>query len=195
MNTRKIIVGYDRSADAKNAARWALDEAERTGAPVELFFAYEWPVWMPSAPSVPAGAAWPDSETDQAIKQVMQAALAEARRTHPTLTITAKTLDGIAALALVDRSARAALVVLGSRGHSAVTNLLGSVGVAVTAHVHCPVVVVRGQEDSNAPVVVGVDGSGSSEAALAFAAEQGRHAWRGSAGRSGLEAPGAADPR
>ena len=32
MSSRTIVVGYDRSADAKFAARWALDEAFRTGA-------------------------------------------------------------------------------------------------------------------------------------------------------------------
>jgi nucleotide-binding universal stress UspA family protein len=172
MNIRRIIVGYDRSADARNAARWALDEADRTGAPIEFFYAYEWPVWVASAPYVPAGAIWPDAETDKAIKQSLRDAVEEARRTHPALHVTIKTVDGSAALALVERSAGAGLIVLGSRGHSAVTNLLGSVGVAVTAHAHCPVVVVRGEPAADAPVVVGVDGSASSEAALAFAIEQ-----------------------
>jgi nucleotide-binding universal stress UspA family protein len=41
MTARKIIVGYDRSTDARAAATWALDEASRTGALVELFYAYE----------------------------------------------------------------------------------------------------------------------------------------------------------
>ena len=33
MAANKILVGYDRSTGAAAAARWALDEAERTGAP------------------------------------------------------------------------------------------------------------------------------------------------------------------
>ena len=36
MTARRIIVGYDRSPDAKAAAAWALDEAAGTGAPVEF---------------------------------------------------------------------------------------------------------------------------------------------------------------
>ncbi|GAA2607693.1 universal stress protein [Paractinoplanes durhamensis] len=172
MTTRKIIVGYDRSADAMNAARWALDEAERTGAPVELFYAFEWPVWTPSAPFIPAGAVWPDGETERVIQEGLQEALAEIRRTHPAVPCTLQTADGNAALMLVQRSADAGLVVLGSRGHSAVLNMLGNVGVAVTAHAHCPVVVVRGRPAADASVAVGFDGSPAAEAALAFAAEQ-----------------------
>jgi nucleotide-binding universal stress UspA family protein len=70
------------------------------------------------------------------------------------------------------------MVVLGDRGLGGFTGLLiGSVAVAVTAHAACPVVVVRGPEsDLTAPlpepVVVGVDGSSTSEAALAFAFEE-----------------------
>jgi nucleotide-binding universal stress UspA family protein len=54
--------------------------------------------------------------------------------------------------------------------------LIGSVAVDLAAHASCPVVVVRGPEpDYTAPrpepVVVGVDGSPTSEAAVAFAFE------------------------
>jgi nucleotide-binding universal stress UspA family protein len=172
MTTRKIIVGYDLSADAKNAARWALDEADRTGAAVELLFAFEWPLWAPAASLAPAGPVWPDSETEQAIKNALFDAITEAKRTHPAVPVTVETVDGNAALALVDRSAGAGLVVLGSRGHSAVANLLGSAGVTVTAQAQSPVVVVRGLAEAGTPVVVGYDGSTTSEAAVAFAAEQ-----------------------
>ncbi|HET6529448.1 MAG TPA: universal stress protein, partial [Actinoplanes sp.] len=49
MNRRKIIVGYDGSAGARSALRWALDEAVRTGAPVELCAAHGSPAEMFSA--------------------------------------------------------------------------------------------------------------------------------------------------
>jgi len=170
MSSRTIVVGYDRSTDAKYAARWALDEASRTGAPVEFFYAYEWPIWAPAASMVPTPAVWPDEATRQAIKDTLAEAVADAQRSHPGVRTTIATADNEAAPALVRRSADAGLIVLGSRGHSAVTNLLGSVSVAVSAHAQCPVVVVRGRPDATAPIAVGVDGSATSEAALAFAA-------------------------
>jgi nucleotide-binding universal stress UspA family protein len=170
MSGRTIVVGYDRSADAKAAARWALDEASLTGAPVEFLYAYDWPIWAPDASMAPTSVVWPDAETQQVIKDTLAEAVGVAERSHPAVHTTIATADNDAALALVERSAEAGLIVLGSRGHSAVTNLLGSVSVAVSAHAQCPVVVVRGRPSVTAPVAVGVDGSATSEAAIAFAA-------------------------
>ena len=74
---------------------------------------------------------------------------------------------------LTAESERAQLVVIGDRGLGGVTGLLlGSVATALAAHAESPVVVVRGDDedpDPSAPIVVGVDGSPVSEAALAFA--------------------------
>jgi nucleotide-binding universal stress UspA family protein len=171
MTARKIIVGYDRSADSKAAAVWALDEADRTGAPVEFFFAYEWPTWAPAKSTIAAPPVWPGGETDRAVNGMLNEAVATARETHPAVRTSISIERASAAGTLIERSAEAALIVLGSRGHSDVTGLLGSVSVAVSAHASCPVAVVRGDAPSAAPVVVGVDGSASSQSALAFAAE------------------------
>lgn len=46
---------------------------------------------------------------------------------------------------LVDESKAADLLVVGSRGHGAITGvLIGSVSIHCVTHAHCPVVVVRG---------------------------------------------------
>ncbi|WP_127509717.1 universal stress protein [Actinoplanes solisilvae] len=172
MATNKIIVGYDRSSDARTAARWALDEAGRTGAPVEFLYAWEWPLWAPAASMIPATSVWPDSETEDAIHRMREDVVAAAKQSHPGVQTTFSIVNGYAAPILVDRSANAGIVVLGSRGHSAVAGLMGSVSVAVTAHAHCPVVVVRGHAGPNAPIVTGVDDSASSSATLGFAFEQ-----------------------
>ncbi|GIF02189.1 universal stress protein [Paractinoplanes rishiriensis] len=171
MTTRRIVVGYDRSDDAKAAAAWALDEASRTGAPVEFLYAYEWPVWAPTASMVPATSIWPDGETDRAIKDTLNTAVADAKQNFPAVRTTLSLVYADAAVTLIDRSAEASLVVLGSRGHSAVAGLLGSVSAAVSAHAHCPVVVVRGQP-AGGPVVAGVDDSASARSAAFFAADQ-----------------------
>jgi nucleotide-binding universal stress UspA family protein len=100
---------------------------------------------------------------------------------------------GFAVPVLQAESTRAELVVLGDRGLGGFTGLLiGSVATGLSAHASCPVVVVRGPEPDGAvprqePVVVGIDGSPLSEAAVAFAFEAAArrrvplvavHAWR-----------------
>jgi nucleotide-binding universal stress UspA family protein len=172
MTAKRIIVGYDRSVDARAAARWALDEANRTGALVEFCYAYEWPEWAPAASTIPAPAVWPDGETDRAVRGGLQEAVTTAGRSHPGVRTEISIVHASAALTLIERSADAGLIVVGSRGHSAVSGLLGSVSVAVSAHAHCPVIVVRGSAAPTQPVVAGVDGSAGADLALEFAVEQ-----------------------
>jgi nucleotide-binding universal stress UspA family protein len=174
VTVRKIVVGYDNSRDARAAAGWALDAAERAGSPVEFLFAYEWPEWVPATSTVRAPAVQPDGEIERTVNGMLNEVVALARQSHPSVRTETSTVNASAALTLIGRSAEAALVVLGSRGHSGVIGLLGSVSVAVSENAHCPVVVVRGDPDSTGPVVVGVDDSAPAEAALRFAAEQAR---------------------
>jgi nucleotide-binding universal stress UspA family protein len=85
--------------------------------------------------------------------------------------------EGPAAQVLVDASAGADLLVVGSRGRGAMrSSLLGSVALHCATHAACPVVVVRPAPldtlrpaGSPARVLVGVDGSPGSRAALAEA--------------------------
>lgn len=172
MTAKRIIVGYDRSPDARAAARWALDEASRTGAQIEFLYAYEWPVWAPAASMIPAPVVWPDGETDRAIKGMLDDAVTAAKLSHPSVRTSISIVNAGAALTLIDRSVEAGLIVLGCQGHSAVTGLLGSVSVSVSAHARCPVVVVRGHAAPTDPVVVGVDDSPGAQSTLSFAFTQ-----------------------
>jgi nucleotide-binding universal stress UspA family protein len=75
---------------------------------------------------------------------------------------------------LVEHSADAAPVVVGSRGRGPVASLLlGSVGVTLVRHASCPVVVLRPPTTPRwGGVLVGVDGTERSVAALEFAFRQ-----------------------
>ncbi|WP_433688625.1 universal stress protein [Micromonospora carbonacea] len=176
MSRDEILVGYDGSADATVALNWALGEAEHSGRPVRLAYVFEWVTvagWV--GPGVAPGV-WPDETARRQVEELVGKAAADAAAARPTVTVRGEVFDGPPALVLEERSAEAGLLVLGSRGHGGFGGLLaGSTAVSVTAHAHCPVVVVR---DGDTPagrtgrVVVGVDGSETSLLALGFAVER-----------------------
>jgi nucleotide-binding universal stress UspA family protein len=170
----EILVGYDGSADATVALDWALDEAGRSGRPIRLAYVFEWLTvagWI--GPGLAPGV-WPDEHARRQVEELVRKAAADAAAERPGLTVHAEVYDGPPALVLQERSAEAGMLVLGSRGHGGFGGLLaGSTAVSVTAHAHCPVVVVRdGHTATSGPVVVGVDGSESSLRALGFAVER-----------------------
>ncbi|MER7332215.1 MULTISPECIES: universal stress protein [unclassified Micromonospora] len=176
MSGDEILVGYDGSPDASVALEWALEEAGRSGRPVRLAYVFEWVTvagWV--GPGIAPGI-WPDEAARRQVEELVRKAATEAADAHPELTVTGEVFDGPTAVVLQERSARAGLLVLGTRGHGGFGGLLvGSTAVAVTAHAHCPVVVVRGEVAAGGrtgQVVVGVDGSECSLVALGFAYEQ-----------------------
>ncbi|GAA0373757.1 MULTISPECIES: universal stress protein [Micromonospora] len=176
MSDEQILVGYDGSPDAAAALEWALAQAGRDGRPVRLAYIFEWLTvagWV--GPGMTPGM-WPDEQARQQVEELVRKAASDAAAAHPDLTVSGEVLDGPPALVLEECSTAAGLVVLGSRGHGGFTGLLaGSTAVSVTAHAHCPVVVVR-RETADVTraghVAVGVDGSEQSLLALGFAIEQ-----------------------
>jgi nucleotide-binding universal stress UspA family protein len=79
---------------------------------------------------------------------------------------------------LVDRSEDAELIVVGTDGRGALARgLLGSVSSGLVRHARCPVAVIHDGEPrmphpTNAPVLVGVDGSSASELATEIAFDE-----------------------
>ncbi|HEX5543172.1 MAG TPA: universal stress protein [Micromonospora sp.] len=171
MTTRPIVVGYDGSPSSVAAVGWAAAEARRTSQPVLLAYAFVWPT---TAAMLPGPEVFPHTAARRDAEDMIHAAAAEAARAHPDVKITGALLAGPPAVTLIEQSEKASLVVLGNRGHGGFAALLlGSTGVAVTAHAHCPVVVVRGEEQRpDSRILVGVDGSSSSLLALRYAFEQ-----------------------
>ncbi|TDB92893.1 hypothetical protein E1091_12475, partial [Micromonospora fluostatini] len=149
MTDEEILVGYDGSADAEVALAWALAEATHSGRPVRLAYVFEWLTvagWL--GPGVAPGV-WPDETARREVEGLVRRAAGEAAARHPGLTVHGEVFDGPPALLLQERSAEAGLLVLGSRGHGGFTGLLvGSTAVSVSAHAHCPVVVVRTAPDA-----------------------------------------------
>jgi nucleotide-binding universal stress UspA family protein len=169
-----VLVGVDASAPALGAVWWAAQEALRRRAVLRLVHAFS----VPTGPGVPAGRAGTDaraalrSAIEAAAGAVVEAAVAAAVEAAPGIRVDPEAVAGFAALTLMAEAGSAQLAVVGNRGLGGFPGLrVGSVALALAAHAPCPVVVVRDNPDGDGPVVVGVDGSPTSEAAVGFAFE------------------------
>jgi nucleotide-binding universal stress UspA family protein len=165
-----VVVGVDGSDTALRAVRWAADEAARRGASLRLVTAFGWTEDI-SVGYPGLNIHYRDVLLDE-YRRALATAVETARGRQPELELSHELRIGQPIGALADEARRAQLLVVGDRGLNRVEGLLvGSVGVAMATHAACPVVVVRGPEraDSTQPIVVGVDGTAVSEAAIAFA--------------------------
>jgi len=138
---RRIVVGVDGSAPSKAALAWAVRQARLTGAPVEAIIAWEYPATygytMPAAPEI-------NYDYEKIAAEVVESTIAGVCGQGEPVKISSRVVEGNAAQALLDASAGAGLLVVGSRGHGGfVEALLGSVGQHCVHHATCPVVVIR----------------------------------------------------
>lgn len=170
MNPPETLVGIDGSPASRAALQWAVAHATRHSGRIAVVHAYDWR-HLGSRMALAGEFAAAAREQAQA---VLDAALAEVREAAPQLTVRGEAVSGHAGPVLVAASARADLVVVGSRGHGGFASLLlGSVSQQVATHAAAPVVVVRGRPDiKGGPVVAGADGSASAHHALGVAFEQ-----------------------
>ncbi|MCW0214359.1 MAG: universal stress protein [Pseudonocardia sp.] len=141
-NRRPVLVAVDPTASAREAASWAADVAARSAVPLTLLHVSatpEVPGWL----SELAGSLGPMATTVVA--------------TDPD-----PSADRVGDL-LVERSAGAGLLVVGSFGEGSSGGLLaGTLAARLVGATRCPLVVVRGAEPGSprpvdGPVVVGVD--------------------------------------
>lgn len=167
-----IVVGVDGSESALRAVRWAAGEAERRRVALQLVHVYLMPTGLSGGLVDPAVVL-------DALREQGRRYLAEARQVAAEAGVRPSVVLRNAPVipALAKEALSASLLVLGTRGLGGFTGLMvGSTAVSLAGRVHCPMVVVRGDEPADGPVVVGVDGTQASEAAVAFAfAEASRH--------------------
>ncbi|WP_127131241.1 universal stress protein [Georgenia sp. SYP-B2076] len=161
----RVVVGVDGSARAELAVAWAAEEAVRRGLRLHILHAF------PLDFSMVANDLLSAAEAREMGERICEAAADRARTSHPGLRVSSEVRLARPAPTLVDASRDAAVLVVAARGRGAVSGkLLGSVSRHVAANAHSPVVVIRHpQARGPLPVVVGVDRSARSTAALAFA--------------------------
>jgi nucleotide-binding universal stress UspA family protein len=176
----RVVVGVDGSPGSRAALVQALLTAARRGADVEVVSGYGIElVYAGGAPlDVPDATAIGDDVRSR-VRAVVTEVLDELAPTAPGMRdvdVSLLVSRAPAAHALLERSEGAVLLVVGSRGRGAMRSaLLGSVALHCATHASCPVVVVHPaapDAEPSARIVVGVDGSEGSRAALAAAVEE-----------------------
>ncbi|MFD6680387.1 universal stress protein [Micromonospora parva] len=169
-NNAAVVVGVDGSEPALRAVRLAATEAARRHRPLRVVHGFIWPLLR--VPVSPAPDAPPGGGLRHRAEELVEAAVSEAEATVPGLSISGEIIDGEAAAVLVGESPTAALIVLGDRGLGGFSALVvGSVAVQVAAYADCPVLVARGTQRPDQPVLVAVDGSDAARRAADVAAE------------------------
>ena len=143
MHTLKtIMVGVDGSPPSRKALTWAAAEAADHGANLVVLT-----VWHPTLlPPMGSGGVPPSPVPDprqratEDLLTVIKAELGE----DPPMLVQPRVEQGHAAEVLIEHSADADLLVVGTRGRGGFKGLLlGSVSQHVAAYAKCPVTVVR----------------------------------------------------
>ncbi len=135
---RKFVVGVDGSDGSTKALDWAIAEAVRSPASLELVTAWMFPMALGYVFTKT-----PD-EVRQQVQQIADISVSHVAAIVPDVSVTSVLREAEAGPALVELSTGADLLVVGSRGHGGFREmLLGSVGTFCARHSHCPIVIVR----------------------------------------------------
>lgn len=140
----RVVVGVDGSPASQEALRWAARFAGRIGAGVTAVCVWQYPAEFVHGITPPSYAeVWhPEADAREILDATVRAALGE----QPPPGLETLTREGHPAQVLVDLSAGATMLVVGSRGRGGFAGMvLGSVSAACSAQARCPVLVVRGR--------------------------------------------------
>ena len=183
-----VAVGYDGSEAAQEAVRWAAEYAAAGNYKIRVIHAWVWPMFTKKLGPVRGVEGSGLRHSAEAILaegvDVARTALAAARTAAPApatgnATETGSGVEGVMetglpAPVLRDAASDARLLVVSSRGLGGVLgHVAGSVCLDLAGSSPCPLMVIRRRRSAGeapAPVVVGVDGTSRSSAALAGAA-------------------------
>jgi nucleotide-binding universal stress UspA family protein len=171
-----VVVGVDGSTGARGTLRTALLEAARRHGRLGVVAAYRVVLpWTGGSPVVVPDRAAVREDTRKRARMFPDQVSAELRA-EEVLELGGVSVDvgvaaGSAAAVLVEQAESADLLVVGGNGGDEVrSSLLGSVAPDCVTHARCPLMVIHAVPGPRpaklGPVVVGVDGSDTSIAAL-----------------------------
>ncbi|MBL7488033.1 universal stress protein [Frankia sp. AgB1.9] len=177
----RILVGVDGSAGSEAALRWALREAGlwaagcrgRNTAPTVTALL----VWTGDSVAAGVGATTRDDRDGlaAAAQEMLERVVGRTGAPPAGVEVRRMAVQGSPVPAVVAAARNYDLLVVGERSHDPLHRMTaGSVSQGIVAHAPIPVVVVRSRdavvEPDRRPVVVGIDGSDLSIAALRWAA-------------------------
>jgi nucleotide-binding universal stress UspA family protein len=183
----EIVVGVDGSKGAARAVAWAVDEAVARGWSVTALLAWSYLDQRHADGKERFEAGYGEADASAALDAYLRAAIGAERAAGVQRIV----VNDLAAPALLDAAANAALLVVGARGLGGFLGLrVGSVSEHCLHHAPHAVAVVH---DADGPrggtmerIVVGIDGSDTSRHALRWAIDEARahdaslqvvHAW------------------
>lgn len=204
-NHQRIVVGVDGSTSSARAAQWAAATAARLNSPLHVVSAVQDPTfYMAESALVVPAEVW--QQQRRTAEDIVDNLAASIRESHPGLAVSTGVDTASATDLLVELSHTSRLLVVGNSGSGLLISiLLGSTARYVIDHARCPVVVWRdthAADRSDEPVVVGVDGSATSEVAVESAFDIASHlgvplvavhAWDAVSRTGGVTLPGLID--
>jgi len=135
-----VVVGVSGSAASASALRWAADEADRRHDTLRVVRSWsaEPHAFYAHPPSSPQEAALQHRQASEGLTTTLRAVLGSRRRDN----VSSEVVEGMAERVLVDQSAGADLLVLGSATGLMAGRSIGPVIRGCLSRAHCPVVVV-----------------------------------------------------
>jgi len=133
----RVVVGIDGSTGCRQALEFAFDHASRNALSLTAIHAWRHRAgYRVPGPGIAAEIEWAE--------RLLSESLAGFADTYPDVKVVPEAIPVPPQRALADASQTASLVVVGSRGLGAFSELLlGSVSQSVLHHAQCPVAVVR----------------------------------------------------
>ncbi|MBT8159540.1 MULTISPECIES: universal stress protein [Arthrobacter] len=186
----RLVVGVDGSEGSMAALRWAVSEAQLRGAAVHMVMAWRHPqsYWPATVWTMMMDSSGDTRQTMANAANTELERLGMEARQGQNAEITWEAMEGHPAEVLVRAAEGAGALVVGSRGSGGFVGvLLGSVSQHVVVHASCPVILIPAPAGESVPagtvppahahepfgrIVVRVDGSDGSRAALAWAVNE-----------------------
>jgi nucleotide-binding universal stress UspA family protein len=156
----KVLLATDGSEEADLATRTAADLADKTGSELHLVHVFDITPWYPTDPEGfgLGGVELEDPELQEVLQRTSEQrarelldAEVEKLRSLGVTQAQAHLAEGGVAQEIVGLAEEigAGLIVIGSRGRGGIRRaLMGSVSDSVVRHAHCPVMVVRPEEQA-----------------------------------------------